>query len=310
MVLQVGGQRDRSARCLASLLRQENLECVEIILLDYGVDTHPPLEGSEHPVVRSFERPTYEPIGFSRALGVQMAGAPVVAFIEDHCIAHAGWAKEIVEAHRQGWKAIGAEVHIPNAGVGISDAIGVMNYARWLPPARTGVYDLLVGHNTAYDRAILIAFEERLAEMLRCDPVLQWRLQAAGHALFLENNIKIGHINETEIAPIMKGYFLWNRMFAPTRAKIFHWSWIRRGVWVSLSPLIPLVRIMKQFFFILGNRPSLLRQYFHSLPVQLLAHSAAAAGQTVGLLFGIGDAETSFLRYELNQSRRVDKALT
>ena len=305
IILQVGGKRERAAQCLSSLLQQEILDHLEIILLDYEPGSYPPLEGSEHPIVRTINRPAYEPIGLSRAIGVQEANAPVVAFIEDHCIAYAGWAQAIVEAHAQGWMAIGCEVHTANSGIGISDAIALMNYAKWLSPARSGIHDLLVGHNTAYDRNALLEFGDRLALMLRCDPVLQWKLQEEGHALFLDPRIKVGHINETEIAPIVRGYFLWNRVFAPTRASVFHWSSLKRLVWTILTPLIPPVRILKQLIYILRTRPSLIGQYVQSLPVQVIAHYSAAAGQAIGLVLGIGNAEESFLRYELNQSRRV-----
>lgn len=304
IVLQVGGQRERSERCLASLLDQESIEQIEIILIDYGLGSFPPLRGSDHPSVMTIPRPEYEAFGFSRSLGVQKAGAPVVAFIEDHCIVDRGWAAAIVGAHSQDWKAIGGEVYVANSGVGISDAIAVMNYARWLAPARTGIYELLVGHNTAYDRQALLDFEDDLPLMLRCDPVLQWKLREEGHFAYLDDAIKFAHINETEIAPITRGYFLWNRMFAPTRARVFKWSPARRFAWIILSPLIPLVRITKQFAFILINRPSLLRDFLRSIPVQFIAQSVAAAGQTTGLIFGVGDAATSFLHYELNQVRR------
>jgi hypothetical protein len=79
---------------------------------------------------------------------------------------------------------------------------------------------------------------------------------------------------------------------------------MRRWFWIILSPLIPSVRLAKQFVFLLINRPSLLGRYARSLPIQVIAHSTAAAGQAVGLLTGMGSAETAFLYYELNQKRR------
>ena len=59
----------------------------------------------------------------------------------------------------------------------ISDAIALMNYARWLPPARSGVESLLPGHNVAYDRELLLSFGGRLPELLNCDPLLMWKIQ-------------------------------------------------------------------------------------------------------------------------------------
>ena len=140
---------------------------------------------------------------------------------------------------------------------------------------------------------------------LRCDPVLQWHLQEQGIDLFLNPDIKIAHINETEISSILRGYFQWNRVFAPTRAEVFCWTMPKRMLWILLAPLIPPARILKQLFHLLRYRPALLKRFVTSLNVQFLAHSAAAAGQVTGLVFGIGDAETAFLHYELNQVRRV-----
>jgi hypothetical protein len=309
VVLQVGGERERAGNCLESLLRQEIIDRMEIILIDYGLDAFPPLPSSDHPAVRLLPRPAYEPFGQSRALGVREATAPVVAFIEDHCVAFSGWAKAIVDVHSQGWIAIGCEMHTGNPGVGISDAIALMNYAHWLPPTRTGVHPLLVGHNAAYDRELLLSFGEQLPDLLRCDPVLQWKLQEMGYELYLDSRIRIAHVNETELGAIALGYFQWNRLFAPTRAAVFHWPILKRMVWFMLSPLIPWTRLVKLFAYALRARRGWMGVYFRSLPVQFIAQSAAAFGQAVGLALGIGNAGTAFLYYELNQVRRVHNSL-
>ncbi len=304
VIVQVGGERQRSTSCLDSLLRQTLIQQMEILVVDYGLADHSPLVGSDHPSVKLIPRANYESLGRSRAMAVQIARAQIIAFIEEHCVALDGWAEAIRAAHASGWKAIGGEVHSANPGVGISDSIGLMNYWRWLPPAREGLHDLLVGHNTAYDRETLLKLDRPLEELLRCDPVIQWHLQELGIDLYLSSSIKLSHINETEISSIVRGYFLWNRMFAPTRAAVFQWSALKRTIWVLFSPLIAPVRIFKQFRDILNHRPHYLGTFFISMPVQLIAHTAAAAGQAVGLIFGMGDAETSFLHYELNQVRR------
>jgi len=303
VVLQVGGERARAAECLASLLGQGPLAAMEILLLDYDREQGM-LPGADHPAVQLLERPAYESIGFGRAFGVEHARAPVVAFIEDHCVALDGWADAILAAHAQGWKAIGCEMHNGNPGIGISDSIALMNYARWLPPARRGVDSLLAGHNVAYDRELLLSFGERLPELLCSDPLLQWKMQQAGYQLFLEPAMKVAHKNETDIATIARGYYYWNRVFAINRAALFSWSTPRKLLWLVMFPFIPPVRIFKLMLYLLRERPRLLGTFVRSLPVQLAAQYAAAFGQAVGFTFGAGDAATAFLEYELNQPRR------
>ncbi len=62
-----------------------------------------------------------------------------------------------------------------------------------------------------------------------------------------------------------------------------------------LSPLIPGSRLAKLLVYTLRERKDLLGLYLRSLPVQLVAQISAACGQAVGLLFGLGNAETVFL---------------
>jgi hypothetical protein len=70
---------------------------------------------------------------------------------------------------------------------------------------------------------------------------------------------------------------------------------------------MPFVRIVKIAGYLVREKSDYQATFLRSLPVQLLAHSAAALGQSAGLLFGEGDAEVEFLRYELNQLRRTEK---
>lgn len=305
VVLQAGGQRERAGDCLTSLLKQSVIDEMQILVLDYGLGSHPPLPGSDHPAVEIIRRDEYEPFSHSRAIGVKRARAPVVAFVEDHVVVFDGWAEAILESHQAGWKAIGPEVHSGNPGVGISDAIALMNNATWRPPAEEGVHELLAGHNTAYDREVLLSMQPSVEVLLRCDPVLQWLLRDQGHPCYLNPRSKIAHLNETELSGITAGYFHWNCLFAATRAQVFDWPWHRRALRILTAPLVPPVRVLRQYVDIRQNHPDRLGRYLESLPVQLVAHSVAALGQVLGFLFGEGQSDEAFLRYELNQVRRT-----
>jgi hypothetical protein len=303
VILQAGTRRDRAQRYLDSLLRQEAIGRMEILLLDYAAHSHGPLAGSEHPCVRRVKRDALEPFGQGRALAVGAAEGRVVAFIEDHCLAHAGWADSILAAHDRGWAGVGPEMHNANPGVGISDGVHLVNYARWLPPAEAGESDLIVGHNSSYLRSALLRYGVKLSTLLRCDVVLQWRLIRDGGTLGVSPDVKVSHMNETDIASLIKGAFLWNRMFAPTRAEAFGWSSARLLLWLLLTPLIPVVRSVRLLAWTSNRRRALLGAYLKNLPLLLVTHTAAAAGQIVGLAAGLGDAEVEFLRYEITQER-------
>jgi Glycosyl transferase family 2 len=303
VVLQVGPQRTRAANALRSLIEQEAIDRMEVLLLDYAADEFPPIVGSDHPNVRLLRRDSLEPFGRSRSEAVGMATGRVVAFVEDHCQAHPGWADAVLDAHDRGYHGVGPEVHNGNPGVGISDAVHLINYFRWLPPAVAGETSLIVGHNSSYLRETILAYGEELATLLRCDTVLQWRLAQDGYHLCVSPDVRISHFNETDLPSLFKGSFLWNRMFAPTRAHVFHWSAPKRLAWLILSPLIPFVRSIKLLIEILQRRRNLFWLTVAALPITFAAHSAAAAGQWIGLAAGLGDTEIAFLNYEITRNR-------
>jgi Glycosyl transferase family 2 len=43
----------------------------------------------------------------ARATGVRHASAPVVALTEDHAYPAPGWAEALINAHKEGWAAVG-----------------------------------------------------------------------------------------------------------------------------------------------------------------------------------------------------------
>src|SRR5690242_14508964 len=103
VILVVGERRDRAVRALASVLSQEALDRLEILLLDLAPGEPAPLPGSDHPVLRVVRMPPETLFSAAKAHGVRLAAAPVVVFLEEHCRARPGWAAALIEAHRGPW---------------------------------------------------------------------------------------------------------------------------------------------------------------------------------------------------------------
>src|ERR1700730_9862169 len=131
VVLVVGERRERAAAALASVLAQDGA-AIEVVVCDCAPHA-PPL--SSHPAVRRIALPPDTTYAAAKALGVRLAAAPVVAFLEEHCRVYAGWAAALVAAHRGPWAGVGAEVHNATPGVPLSRTVALMNYHPWLPPA-------------------------------------------------------------------------------------------------------------------------------------------------------------------------------
>jgi hypothetical protein len=303
IVIIPGNRRERAARSLASVLDQEGIERAEVILLDAANDESPPLPRSDHPNVRLYARPQRGTYGGLRAEGTRLARAPIVAFLEEHAIALPGWLAAVEESLQSGeYAGASGEVHPLNPGVGIGDAVALMNYARWLPPLEeSGPSTLVVGHNSAYRRDDLLAFGDDLEHFLSCEVVLQWRLGALGRPFLINPAIRVAHLNETTVAAICRGYYLWHVSFGAGWARADDWSVARRAAQALGSPWWVVRRIVDVART--ARTPRHRRTLVRHLPAMIAAQSAAALGLAVGCTRGERTHALRFADYELDEDR-------
>lgn len=302
VLLVVGDQRARAERALASVLAQDGLDRAEVVLVDCGRPGTEPLSGSGHIAVRVLARPERGPFGALRAEAVRRARAPVVAFLEEHVEARPGWLEAIERAMAlPDVVGVGGEVGSLNPGVGISDVVATMNYARWLPPARPRAdADVIVGHNAAYRRERLLALGPRLDALLGSEVVLQRALRSRGGRLVVDPEVRIGHLNETTTRSICRGYYLWNVSFGDTWAATEGWSSARRAAQVVGIPWW-VARRLTQMWREAGPEA---RRVLGRHPGTVLASQVAgAAGIAVGCTLGERGHERRFTDYELDAHR-------
>ena len=304
VILVVGERRDRAVPALASVLAQDVVDRLEILLLDLAPGDPPPVPGSDHPAVRIVKMPPDTLFSGAKAKAIRMASAPVVVFLEEHCRTHPGWARALIEAHRGPWAGVGAEVHNGNPEVALSRTIQILNYLWWLPPAPRAEFDMLPGHNSSFKRDLLLAYGDELENLLRAEIVLHSRLRHDGHRLLLEPAAKFSHINESSLGSATRGRFLFNRCYAPMRARTFGWSLPRRLFYAAAMPIFPFYTLSRILYYAARRRPERLAWVIAGAPLLLLVQLASAAGHSLGLLFGMGDAEARFSLFEMNEFRR------
>jgi hypothetical protein len=318
VILVVGQRREGAERALASVLAQdfesegpENASlraagepALEVLVVDCAPGAPPPLRGSDRPGVRTIKLPSSTPLSGAKALAIRHAQAPVVAFLEEHAFASPGWGRALVAAHRGPWAAVGAEVHNANPARFLSRAVALMNYHPWLPPAPRREFSMLPGHNASFKREVLLAYGERLNDLLRAEIVLHTRLHQDGHRLLLEPQAKFFHTNEVRWSALFSGFFLFHRIYGPARASEFGWSRLRRALYIGAVPLIPLYFVARLLLIVAARRRRLLMPALIALPVFLLIQFVGALGQATGLLAGIGTAEIQFCLHELSGQTR------
>ncbi|MBN1667849.1 MAG: glycosyltransferase [Anaerolineales bacterium] len=302
-ILVIGEQRQRGVECLRSLLGQSQVERMEILIVDSSPAGTPDLAGSQHPAVRVLRLPPETPFGQQRAAGVHQAQAPLVAFIEEHCLVLPGYAEALLESYQGAWAGVCGEMLNWNACEGFSDAIYLMGFAPWHPGHQSEVeMEQLVVNNSSYRRDLLLAFGPDLPHLLLAEPVLQWKLQTGGQRLCLQPRARFAHTHETSPMGLV-AYFHWHRAFGYWRAREFGWTASKRWLHVLAAPAIPWLRLARLGTYLLRHSPARLWSFLIHSPIMLLAQSAAACGQAAGLLFGLGSSEARFTHFELNGSR-------
>ncbi len=303
VILAIGERRDRAPFCLASLLAQDGIEQIEILLYDLSPGIPEPIRGSDHPSVIVKLLPSETLFSVAKARGVEEARAPVVTFVEEHCRTFPGWAAALIEAHRGPYAGVGPEVQNGNANVPFSRSIHVVNYQMFYPGAVRGERGMLPGHNSSWKREALLAYGARLEEYLLAEIVLHLKLVADGHRLLLEPAAKLAHWNESDLMSASRGRYLWNRIYAHERAKAFGWSSARRWGYLAATPIIPLYSVIRLMLWLAKERPDLLRIAARGLPRIAAVAVVAAIGHSMGLLLGPGDAEARFTWFEMNEHR-------
>lgn len=238
----------------------------------------------------------------AKAEGVRRARAEIVALTEDHCFPARNWAERLVAAHQGNFAAVGPAVQNANPQTRVSQADFYIAYGKWAPPIESGVVDFLMGHNSCYKRAALLAYNENLADALEAETVLQWDMRAQGQRFWLEATTTIRHMNYERWLPWTHATWHHARLFGAHRSA--RWSLGKRLLYALGAPLIPLVRFSRIRSDMKRAKLSLLsRLQIYSVIAYGL--SVDALGQGMGYAFGLGDANIKAMENEVHRDRHL-----
>jgi len=225
--------------------------------------------------------------GTATAAGVRAARAPVVMYGEEHSYPQPDWARVLIDRHQERYAAVGTAMGNANPNTLTSWSHLFGQFGPVVAPVASGTTNWLAGHHTSYKRDVLLAYGERLGEMLDNECALHIDLRARGHRLFLAGEAVANHINISRVTAYFRLDYLGQRGFAATRYRAGNWSLPRRLVYFGASPLIPLVRLTRIIRDIrrAGRAPQLLpRALFIIVPALI----CGAVGEAIGYLLGAG----------------------
>jgi GT2 family glycosyltransferase len=182
---------ERLRALLASLAAQRDVRHEVIVVDDGSTDETPALlaEAAERHGVRVLREPGGAGLAAVRNTGWRAARAPLVAFVDDDCVAEPGWLRALVDAHRADPDAIVQGHTEPHPAERHRESA----FSR--SQLVTGPNDFFQTCNIAYPRALL----ERVGGF---DPAftgsgedtdLAWRARAAGAPARFEPRARVTH---------------------------------------------------------------------------------------------------------------------
>jgi hypothetical protein len=229
--------------------------------------------------------------------GIHCAHAPIVALTEDHSFPDANWAEVLIAAHQQSWAAVGPTMRNGNPNTMLSWADFYQAYGEWTHPVSSGSVRHLPGHNSSYKRDILLAYGDRLEDLMQAESVLHRHLRAQGHELRLESVTCTSHLNFASWSSWIPVRYYAGRQFAATWAQA--WSWPRRLLFTAASPLIPWVRLWRIQRHISRGQP--FSFLIRLLPVLFAGLLVDGLGQMFGYAAGAGDSIEKVANYEFHR---------
>jgi glycosyl transferase family 2 len=297
-----GAQRVRAQRTADAIAAQGAADSIELLVVDIASDPDP-LRLPESIASQLIDSPRETPWGSLRAMGTRAAAAPIVAFIEDHCMPQPGWAQALIETHRDPWAAVGYTFQPANPRRWRSRATLIAEYGFWVQPVNGGRAGMLPGNNISYKRELLVALGDDLDAVLDVDDNLHRRFAAQGLESAIASRARVAHQELAGIVPTAKANYDYGRVLAAARCKDEAWGVLRRLLYAAAAPLgAPAIRAVR-LAGSLRRRRRLWARAVAAIPVLVPIWGANALGQSVGTLFGTGGAPRRLVDWELSAER-------
>jgi len=301
-----GAERSRNIPLLNALARQTIGGRMELVLVDVAPANAPSLDLPDGIDCRIIRRPGSWDWGAARAADVRAAGAPLVAFLEDHTVPSDRWAEEVLEQFERSDPDTTAICYAFTNGspdTWFYRSVFMAEYGALAHPMDEGSPPSATANNIAYRRSALLELGEKLDDLLELDFFLQNHLGDRFKAVSAPRAI-LAHQTNSRLRDLVTGHFGYARLFASRRIRHEGWSMPKRLLGaVSVPILVPAIRLGRLFGALPGR--GLAWDVVFGLPVIALLYLAGAAGESAGLLEGGAHSARDVVWLELEAPREL-----
>ena len=277
-------------RCLDSLVDQAKEQGSEVVVVDrYGPDRcaevaerYPsvilvPYPGEDRPSVPEL-----------RATGIDYSHAPIVAVIEEHCVAPANWLETIASEFSDSDDAIGGPILDADFDRIRDWVVYFSEYHNDLPPWAAGPRTWLNDANAAYRRERLLENRETIGESywaISLHPVLE----ASGASMRAVPEMGLAHTGPFDYGYYLRQRYLLSRVWGGTqRHRVSPMVRLAHILALPIFPFFLLTRIARRAFATGSSR--IRNKFFKALPLLVPVVVTFSWGEWLGYLVGPGRA--------------------
>lgn len=217
-----------------------------------------------------------------RGIGIKHAHAPLIALIEDCGCPDPHWCAQLVKEHMRPYAAIGGAME-NGINRALNWAVYFGDFGRYQNPVPRGPSAYVSDANVCYKRAALERVGQAWAKAYN-EARVHAALAQQGETLGLSPDVIVfQHRLNLRLGPALMERYVWGRSFAAVRVATLPRS--RRAVFAALSPLLPLMLLLRQSGNVLRTRRNRW-VFFRALPLTALLSLAWSYGEFVGYLTG------------------------
>jgi hypothetical protein len=274
--------------CLEALFQQRDPPPLEII-----VPYHPRTEGIEDlqrrfPDVRFIridDLKTFTAHGGGRehhdelrARGLATASGEIIGLLEDHGRPDPHWCAHVLEAHQQGYAAIGGAIE---NGIDrpLNWAVYFCDFYKYQNPVPEGESPFVSDANVAYKRSALESIRPLWQDTFQ-ETAVNWALTSRGQRLALSPKLIVSqHRSDLRLGSALKERLIWGRSYAVSRSQ--RAGGVQRVMYAALSPLLPVVLLWRMTASVAKKHASL-RAFSRALPLTAILIGSWSLGELLG----------------------------
>ena len=271
-------------KCLDSILANESVEKIEIIVADSCSGEH------LTDLVKKFSSVSFrqfpEKTGIPRlsASAIAESHGKIIALSDSSCEVDQIWISSILNAHKTPSPVIGGRVEVRGIKKLMDWAAYFCEYGQFMHPLRSGVVNVVPGNNISFKRETLAIGSEFVIDEFWKTCWCQ-ELQANGIRLISEPSILVFYTREFKFFQFLVRRFNHGRCFAARRVQPM--SFARRIIFGFGAIFLPMVFLYRTAVAVLGKK-RFLKEFLLSLPFIGLAILFWSVGESCGYLAGAG----------------------